>query len=93
MKVRFSHTLVMSVAMVLLAACSDYDNGFTEKDLKYAQDFKALYGDIDAEQDWNVASRQSVTVTTDRTSEIKVYALVAKVELLSALKKLNYWQI
>lgn len=68
--------LVPATLMALATACSDYDNGFTEKDLKYVQDFKAAYGDIDPDQDWNLAERSSVTVTTERSSNVKVFALV-----------------
>lgn len=67
--------LVPATLMALATACSDYDNGFTEKDLKYVQDFKAAYGDIDPDQDWNLAERSSVTVTTDKESNVKIFAL------------------
>ncbi|MBR0046445.1 MAG: DUF4114 domain-containing protein [Bacteroidaceae bacterium] len=68
--------LVPVIAMMTLAACSDYDNGFTEKKLEYIKEFTNLYGDIDAEQDWNLAERASVKVTTGHLSEIKIYAAV-----------------
>ena len=68
--------LVPATLMALATACSDYDNGFTEKDLKYVQEFKAAYGDIDPDQDWNLAERTSVTVSTSRTSTITIFAAV-----------------
>ncbi len=69
--------LLMPLAVALsLAACSDYDNGYTQEQLQYAKDFKEVFGEIDSEQDWNAAERTSVTVTTSQTSEIKIYALV-----------------
>lgn len=69
--------LFMPLAVALsLAACSDYDNGYTKEQLQYAKDFKEVFGEIDSEQDWNAAERTSVTVTTSQTSEIKIYALV-----------------
>lgn len=72
----FYSFLVPVVALMTLAACSDYDNGFTEKKLEYIKQFTNLYGDIDAEQDWNLAERSSVTVTTGHSSEVKIYAAV-----------------
>ena len=75
---RFTYVFmpVAAALMVSLAACSDYDNGYTQKELQYAKDFKAVFGEIDSEQDWNVAERTSVTVTTQQNSQVKIYALV-----------------
>ena len=68
--------LLVPVAAVLLTlvGCSDYDNGFTETDFKFAKEFKSQFGAIDPEQDWNYATQGKVTVTTENSSEIKIYS-------------------
>ena len=77
MKTRHLLTSLASVALALLATgCSDYDNGFTDKELQFIADFKAEFGEIDSQQDWNLAERTKVTVTTSRTSNVKIYALM-----------------
>lgn len=76
MKTKITSIILAAVTLFVLAACSDYENGFTEKELKYIKDFKALYGEIDAKQDWNIAERATVTVTVGNQSEVKVYAKV-----------------
>ena len=58
-----------------LAGCSDYDNGYTENAIKFQEAFKETFGDIDPEQDWNLAERATVTVNTQTESNIKIYAL------------------
>ena len=60
---------------LVVASCSDYDNGFTESAIKFTEEFRKAYGDIDPEQDWNLADRATVTVTTMKESEVKIYAL------------------
>lgn len=37
-----------------LTSCSDYDNGFDEATIRYNQNFRELFGDIDPNQDWNL---------------------------------------
>lgn len=58
-----------------LAGCSDYDNGYNENAIKFQEAFKETFGDIDPEQDWNLAERATVTVNTQTESNIKIYAL------------------
>ena len=76
MKIRnlFSMMMVLMVSVLVLTACSDYDNGYDETSLKYYKDFEKTFGKIDAEQDWNLAERAYVTVTTSKPSRIKIYA-------------------
>ena len=76
MKNLLSGLICLSATALALVGCSDYDNGFTEQKLQYAVDFKDAYGNIDPEQDWNLVTRSSVTVTTTKSSEIMIYALV-----------------
>lgn len=42
------------LAALTFASCSDYDNGFTEKQIRYEQAFHDAFGDIDPAQDWNL---------------------------------------
>ena len=78
MKTPISTSLLLPIlaaaTLLTLTACSDYDNGYTEQQLNFIRDFKNIYGDIDPTQDWNLAERASVTVTTTSPSNIKIYA-------------------
>ena len=60
---------------LMVAGCSDYDNGYDTNAIKFAQEFRKTFGDIDPEQDWNLAERGTVTVSTMKESEVKIYAL------------------
>ena len=64
----------VGVVAFSLVACSDYDNGYNESAIQFTEEFKKAYGDIDPEQDWNLAERASVTVSTQTQSDIKIYA-------------------
>lgn len=63
-----------TIAALSLVGCQDYDNGYTEQQLNFIQGFKDVFGDIDHSNDWNLAERGSVTVTTLKPSRIKIYA-------------------
>ena len=63
-----------SVVALSLVGCSDYDNGYTEQQISFIQNFKDIYGEVDPTQDWNLAERTKVTVTTSKPSDIKIYA-------------------
>ncbi|MBO4431167.1 MAG: hypothetical protein J5790_07505 [Bacteroidaceae bacterium] len=60
---------------LVVASCSDYDNGYDESAIKFTEEFRRAFGDIDPEQDWNLAERATVTVNTMKESEVKIYAL------------------
>ncbi|MCI6802817.1 MAG: DUF4114 domain-containing protein [Prevotellaceae bacterium] len=77
MKIKSLLSFFVPAAMMSLAVagCSDYDNGYSEQAIKFAQDFRKTFGDIDPEQDWNLAERGTVTVSTMKESEVKIYAL------------------
>lgn len=76
MKIKSLLSFFVPAAMMSLAVagCSDYDNGYSEQAIKFAQDFRKTFGDIDPEQDWNLAERGTVTVSTVKESEVKIYA-------------------
>ena len=78
MKIKSLLSFFVPAAMLSLgvASCSDYDNGYTEGAIKFTEDFRKAFGDIDPEQDWNLAERASVTVSTMKESDVKIYALM-----------------
>lgn len=63
-----------SIVALSFVACQEYDNGFTELQTGFVHDFKSIYNVVDETQDWNLAERAKVTVTTSRPSNIKIYA-------------------
>lgn len=72
---KISKTLLPVVAVAaLFSGCQDEDFGYEAKDIKYRNEFKAAFGDIDPNQTWNFATRASVTVSTMSDSNIKIYA-------------------
>ncbi len=77
MKIKSLLSFFVPAAMLSLgvASCSDYDNGYDAASIKFAQEFRKTFGDIDPEQDWNLAERGTVTVSTMKESEVKIYAL------------------
>lgn len=65
----FNRTL-SKCALTILAAltfvgCSDYDNGFTDKDIAFQQSFREKFGDIDPNHTWSTVTRSTLTVGVD----------------------------
>jgi hypothetical protein len=77
MKIKSLLSFFVPAALMTLvvASCSDYDNGYNESAIKFQEEFRKAFGDIDPEQDWNLAERATVTVSTMKESEVKIYAL------------------
>lgn len=73
---KLTHLLLAATALWGLTACSDYDNGYDEKKISFEKEFVNAFDDIDPEQDWNMAERAFVTVTTGSASRVKIYALL-----------------
>lgn len=72
---KISKNLLPVVAVAaLFSGCQDEDFGYEAQDIKYQKEFKAAFGDIDPNQDFNLATRASVTVSTTSPSRIKIYA-------------------
>ena len=69
----FSFIVPLAVATFALVGCSDFDNGYTEKEMKFNADFNHEFGSFDETQDWNLAERARVTVTTSELKDINVY--------------------
>lgn len=66
--------LPLVAATAALAGCQDYDLGFDAKEIAYKHNFEKAFGQINPEQDFNLATRASVSVTVDRPSQVKIYA-------------------
>lgn len=64
-------------ATMSVTACQDYAPEFSPEEIRYKQEFKKMFGEIDPQQDWNLASRASVQVTVGETSQVRIYALNA----------------
>lgn len=67
-------TLGFLACTFCLASCGLETFEETPEDT-YNKSFIKEFGMIDSEQDWNLATRASVTVTTATPAEVKVYAL------------------
>ena len=69
--------LIIAAALTAftLTGCSDYENGYSEGQLKFIKGFENQFGDIDPEQDWNLATRGTVTVTTSEPTDVNVYTV------------------
>lgn len=75
MKMKGKTTIVMSLLVVVmtLIGCSEYDNGYTPKDIEFTRDFSRELSTFDYNQDWNLAERATVSVVTDVKKELKIY--------------------
>lgn len=66
--------LSVSTSAIVLSGCSDFDNDFSAAEIQYKENFAKAFGKIDPEQDWNLATRAAVTVTTISPTDVKIYA-------------------
>lgn len=66
-------TATLLAAVMLLTACSDYDNGYSEQSIKFDAGFIKHFGSYDETQDWNLAERTSVTVVSSTAKNVAVY--------------------
>lgn len=53
----FSCVCAAFIAALSLVGCSDYDNGYTEKNIIYNKQFTDRFGQIDPNQDWNLVKQ------------------------------------
>lgn len=76
MKIKNLLSSICAVSCVALSfvACSDYDNGFTDKEIAFQEAFKQRFGVIDPEQDWNLATRGTLNVNLKEETNVKVYS-------------------
>lgn len=71
----------MLAAMLAVTACQDYDLGLTVDEIKYKQEFKNAFGEVDPNGTWNATCGGSVQVTVDDLSQVMVYAKGLSVNL------------
>lgn len=63
-------------AAAVITGCQEYDFGVTSDTFvrkEYAENFEKLFGTPDPDHTWITSTCQSVTVSTDKESEIKIY--------------------
>jgi len=71
-------SLFFGVAMVSLLAttgCSDFDNGYTSREIAYKESFESMFKNVDPNQNWNMATRATIDVNIAFEGEytVKVY--------------------
>ena len=87
--------VLFAVALIFtLVGCSDYDNGYSEKDIDYNNTFSDVFGKADPNQDWSMADNVSATVsvagaTSGATVEIYTLAPAIATSQLLASTALN----
>ena len=69
-----SNICAVSIVALSFVACSDYDNGFTEKEIAFQEAFKERFGTIDPEQDWNMATRGTLNISLNEEANVKIYS-------------------
>lgn len=74
--VRSSSMVAMAATAIIMCSCSKnfgfYDPAQNVAD-EYAKGWQEAFGDIDSNQDWNLATQRTVTVTVGETSEVNIY--------------------
>jgi len=68
--------LILAGGVGLLTSCQQLDDQVEPAEETYTKAFIKKFGLIDPNQDWNMATRGSVSVTTSSPVEIKVYGLI-----------------
>lgn len=99
----FNESALMLVAAgaFMFSACShetDYfDPNFNSTKAEYENNWKNTFGDVNPEQDWNIADKKSVTVSVSETSTICIFAengdvnsLVAQFDDFSGSRKVEF---
>lgn len=74
------------LACFMLASCSQ-ETFETPVQEQYAQEFTKIFGEIDPNQNWSMATRSSVTVSAEPGSTVSVYAYNGSVYKLAARYK------
>ena len=74
--VRSSSMVAMAASAIFMCSCSkNFDFSFQQETVadEYAKGWENAFGDIDSNQDWNLATQRTVTVTVGETSEVNIY--------------------
>ena len=74
--VRSSSMVAMAATAILMCSCSKnfdfYDPAQNVAD-EYAKGWQEAFGDIDSNQDWNLATQRTITVSVAEQSEVNIY--------------------
>ena len=70
---KYELAFMMAALCFFVASCSDYDNGFTEKDIEFGKDFESIFGKADPKQDWSMANVVKVN-TAVSGSYLEIYS-------------------
>lgn len=62
----FKFYIMLAAFVMSLTACTDYDNNYDERKLAYEEAFKDVFGNIDPNQDWNMAEKITADVNVER---------------------------
>lgn len=74
--VRSSSMVAMAASAIFMCSCSkNFDFSLQQETVtdEYAKGWENAFGDIDSNQDWNLATQRTVTVTVGETSEVNIY--------------------
>ena len=74
--VRSSSMVAMAASAIFMCSCSkNFDFSFQQETVtdEYAKGWENAFGEIDSNQDWNLATQRTVTVTVGETSEVNIY--------------------
>lgn len=70
---RINKSLLAALAATLaLGSCTDFTNGFDEKAHEYKENFVKQFGEIDPNQDWNMATRATATASVNVSGESRL---------------------
>lgn len=75
---RTKNLFILSSLLMLIwgmSSCSDFDNGYTDKDIAYKEQFYNMFGNADPNHTWNMAQSRSldVTINSEGTYTVKVW--------------------
>lgn len=74
--VRSSSMVAMAASAIFMCSCSkNFDFSLQQETVtdEYAKGWENAFGEIDSNQDWNLATQRTVTVTVEETSEVNIY--------------------
>ena len=74
--VRSNSMVAMAASAIFMCSCSkNFDFSLQQETVtdEYAKGWENAFGEIDSNQDWNLATQRTVTVTVGETSEVNIY--------------------
>ena len=74
--VRSSSMVAMAATAILMCSCSkNFDFSLQQETVtdEYAKGWQEAFGDIDSNQDWNLATQRTITVSVAEQSEVNIY--------------------